>query len=123
MPFPTDSDWDAGIVVPAPTSISAQAYLAPMQGEWDVSDIEKAFVAEKASQRKRCRVPDDILDAWPADLVEALHRRVAHNLALRALPLGLDSSIGELGVSQQRVGGLDAEVRRLEAPYRKLVVG
>jgi hypothetical protein len=56
-------------------------------------------------------------------LLEALCRRVAHNLAVRALPLGLQATIGDGAALATRVGGTDAEVRRLEAPYRKLVVG
>jgi hypothetical protein len=61
--------------------------------------------------------------AYPEDLTEALYRRVAHNLSMRALPLGIQANISEMAVSTTRVGGLDAEVARLEAPYRKRVVG
>ena len=48
---------------------------------------------------------------------------MAHNLALRALPLGVQASISDMAVATTRVGGLDAEVARLEAPYRKVVFG
>lgn len=60
---------------------------------------------------------------WESDLAEALNRRVAHNLALRGLPLGVQASITDTAVATNRVGGTDAEVKRLEAPYRRLVVG
>lgn len=68
-------------------------------------------------------VAADVHDVWPGDLVEALYRRVAHTLALRALPLGFQATVSEGGVATNSVGGTDAEVRRLEAPYRRLVVG
>lgn len=55
----------------------------------------------------------------PSDLAEALKRRVARNLAMRSLPLGVQSD--ELGAT--RVGSVDPEVRRLEGPYRRLAVG
>lgn len=58
-----------------------------------------------------------------SDLTEALCRRVAHNLALRNLPLGVQASVTEAAIAQTRVGGTDAEVSRLEAPFRKLAVG
>ncbi len=105
----------------APTATDAAAYLGTDQG-WDTAAIASAFAAEKAAQAAACRVPADDA-AWPADLVEALFRRVAHNLALRALPLGLQASVSEAAVQNTRVGGSDAEVRRLEAPHRRLVVG
>lgn len=108
--------------MPAPNTLDAQAYLEPMRGSWSAEDITKAFAAEKAAQARVCSVPAD--DAvWPADLAEALFRRTAHNLALRALPLGFEEVISETSATGMRVGGTDAEVRRLEAPYRRLVVG
>lgn len=68
-------------------------------------------------------VAADVHDVWPADLAEALYRRVAHNLALRALHLGVSVNVAEAAVSTRFVGGEDREVLRLEAPYRRLVVG
>lgn len=63
------------------------------------------------------------LDPDRTDLNEALFRRVAHNLALRTLPLGVQASLAEGAVATTRVGGTDAEVRRLEAPFRRRTVG
>ncbi len=109
--------------MPAPTIGDVEDYLgdgSPWLGEtpW----VEAAFAAEKAAQRSVCRVPAD--DAtWPDDLAEALLRRVVHNLELRNLPLGVQASAAEAAVAITRVGGTDAEVRRLEGPYRKRVVG
>lgn len=84
--------------------------------------VEGAWRAEKSAQRSVCRVPADDAE-WPDALREALCRRVAHNLALRALPLGVQSAITDSAIATTRVGGTDAEVKRLEAPHRKRVVG
>jgi hypothetical protein len=88
---------------------------------WDAPEILSAYTAEIAAQADVCRLPAD--GAYPQALVEALCRRVAHNLALRALPLGVQASISDMSVATNRVGGLDAEVARLEAPWRKVVLG
>jgi hypothetical protein len=84
-------------------------------------EITGALAAEKAAQAARCVVPADDA-AWPADLAEALCRRVHRNLVMRGLPLGLSTTMSEATVSVTRVG-MDPEVVRLEAPYRRLVVG
>lgn len=109
--------------MPAPAAEAATAYLATAgAGSWSQGDVNGAYAAEKAAQARRCRVPADD-GTWPADLVEALFRRIAVNLALRSLPLAVSASIGEAGTATNRVGGRDPEVTRLEAPYRKLVKG
>lgn len=110
--------------MPAPTATDAQTYLSASSSDqgWDLAEITSAFNAEKAAQAAVCKVPTDA-EVWPADLTEALFRRIAHNLALRALPLGVQANISEVAVATTRVGGTDAEVRRLEAPHRRLVVG
>lgn len=103
-----------------PTWEGAREYLgvdAPSDDK-----VRSSFASEAASQAHRCRVPvGDV--PWPDDLVEALYRRVANSLAVRAVPLGLQVTMTEAAVSTVHVGGLDAMVRRLEAPYRKLVIG
>ncbi len=79
-------------------------------------DVEDALMAEEAAQAARC---ETFKYAGNLDLREALMRRVARNLALRNLPLGVQADEGG-GV---RIGSSDPEVRRLEAPYRRLPVG
>lgn len=109
--------------MPAPTPEEAVAYLASVGAtQWSPEDVASAYAAEKGAQARRCRVPADGA-AWDPDLAEALLRRVAVNLALRALPLALQASMSEGGVSTSRVGGGDPEVRRLERPFRKLILG
>lgn len=107
--------------MPAPDLAAVTEYLGD-GSSWADDDVSSALAAEKAAQSRRCRVPADA-DEWPADLTEALCRRVAVNLANRNLPLGVQASISEAAVAQTRVGGSDREVGRLEAPYRRLAVG
>jgi hypothetical protein len=113
--------------MPAPTVEQATTYLGA-DSSWTEEQVSSAFAAEKAAQAKVCRVPvasetPETDPDWDADLVEALFRRVAHNLALRALPLGLQATITDGAALANQVGGTDAEVRRLEKPFRKLVFG
>lgn len=76
--------------------------------------IQDALDAETASQRRVCRVRAE----YPADLKEALMRRVARNLALRKLPLMVLRGSSEQG--DLTPPGRDPEVRRLEGPHRRL---
>jgi len=108
----------------APSATEVGTYLDNAIGAswWTPDDVASALAAEKAAQAKRCRVPADA-EAWPDDLAEALKRRTAHNLAVRPLPLGVQPTVTEAAALATFVGGTDAEVRRLEAPHRKLVIG
>jgi hypothetical protein len=93
-------------------------YLSSRSGAtYSDGDVQQALAAERDVQRRSCRSESD----WPVEsaLLEALCRRVHRNLAMRGLPLGVQAT---------EVGGIrpaleDAEVRRLERPYRKTVVG
>ena len=79
--------------------------------------IQGALNAETSAQAGKCRIPDPV----PADLDEALKRRVVRNLALRKLPLAMLQGDADGGAVV--LPGNDPEVRRLEAPHRKLVMG
>ena len=112
--------------MPAPTAGDVREYLGwdpdePESWEWPDEALSSAVAAERAAQAAVCSVPAEGED-WPADLAEALCRRVAANLAVRALPLGTQQSLSDFGVSVARVGGGDREVARLEAPYRQIPV-
>lgn len=98
----------------APTAEQVGNYLG--EHSWPVEDIQAALDAETAAQGRVCRVPDPM----PADLAEALMRRTAANLARRRLLLDGQPSESEF---PQVLPGRDPEVRRLEAPWRKLVMG
>lgn len=111
----------------APDLDAVLAYLGP-DHSWSDDQIDAALSAEIAAQKRVVAFPPDPLPPaeplpYPADLAEALCRRVAANLANRALPLGVSAAMSEMAISTTRVGGGDAEVRRLERPWRRLVVG
>lgn len=97
------------VAVPTATEISDRLELT-----LEPEEVEAVLAAEVADQASRCRVVP-----YAAPLAEALYRRVQRALAMRNLPLGVQMD-AEGGI---RVGSNDPEVRRLEAPYRRLVVG
>lgn len=111
----------------APDLTVVKAYLNEaddsLVAKWGDTAITGALAAEKAAQSRVCRVPTDPDAEWPADLTEALCRRVAANLAARAVPSGVQSTLTEFGPTTARIGGIDREVRRLEGPFRKVVLG
>lgn len=80
-------------------------------------NLADALAAEYAAQAARCRT-----GLYTADLRQALLRRVQCNIARRSLPLGMTLGDNDAGTSSY-VPGQDPEVRRLEAPYRRMVVG
>jgi hypothetical protein len=104
----------------APTVEDVTEYIGN-EGSWTPEEIGAALLTEKAAQAKRCRVPADDA-AWDADLAEALCRRVHRNLVMRGLPLGLSTTMAEATVAVTKIG-YDVETSRLEAPFRKWVVG
>lgn len=110
----------------APDRDDVKAYLGPDHGYAD-DQIDGALAAETAAQMKLVKLPADPVPPadplpYPADLAEALCRRVARNLAMRGIPLALQSTVSELGTATARVGSTDPEIRRLEGPYRKRVL-
>lgn len=109
--------------MPAPTDAQVVAYLRAIdsQAAIDTDVVSGALLTEKANQANRCRVPADDAE-WPADLAEALCRRVARNLAARAHVLGFVPSMDPNGGATY-LNAHDPEIKRLEAPYRKLVMG
>lgn len=103
-----------------PTVDDVDAYLTSGSGEhdWSTTDLASALAAEQAAQARTCRLGP----VYPADLREALLRRVQRNLAMRPLALAIqrgDGDGGDTNVLPQN----DPEVRRLERPYRKLPLG
>lgn len=104
--------------MPAPDVPAVVEYLGPNSAS--AATLAGALAAEKAAQATKCRVPAD--DAvWPEDLVEALKRRVACNLARRGLPIAVLQ--GDSGQGPVTIPANDPEVRRLEGPYRRLCFG
>lgn len=104
--------------MPRPTVSDVRDYLGDTSATDD--EIADALAAETASQDRACRVPDD--PDYPADLGQALKRRVARNLAARLVPIAQMTTF-DGGVSSARVPFRDAEVSRLESPWRRVTVG
>jgi hypothetical protein len=98
-----------------PTLPDCQAYLASVGLTYTTEAVTDALTAETVAQANVCRVGDPM----PADLAQALKRRVARNLTMRAVPLGVMSN--ETGATP--LGSNDPEIRRLEKPFRKVVMG
>lgn len=95
---------------------------------WAEDEVDLALSAELAAQQTVVRseyfiedTEDEDYREYGADLAEALKRRVARNLAMRALPLSVTQ--GDVETSPAYLPRYDPEIRRLEAPYRRLVVG
>lgn len=87
-----------------------------------LDDVWSAFGAEVVSQASACRIEERAVGEpidLPEPLAEALVRRVARNLAMRNIPLGV--VMDEAGGT--RIGWSDPEIRRLEGPYRRVPVG
>jgi hypothetical protein len=101
-----------------------KTYIGSGVSQWTDDEITQAMLAEAVDQSNRIRSFDP--DApFPESLVQALCRRVLRNLSLRAVPLGLTagSGDGDGGGQPSYVPSRDPEVRRFEAPYRRLTVG
>lgn len=84
------------------------------------SQIDNALAAETVAQLGKVAyrpVTDDVPDPDNSDLDEALKRRVQRNLAMRPLPLSIQGVGAEFGPT--RIGGVDPEIRRLEAQQRR----
>lgn len=98
------------------TLAEVKAYLGDVS--WSDGEIQDALDAENAAQAKACNIPTSTV---PADLENALMRRVQRNLTLRNLPLAVLQGDAEAG--NLYLPGRDPEIRRLESPYRRLVAG
>lgn len=86
---------------------------------WTNTDLEDALAAESAAQAKACEIPADP-GPGTVDLDQALKRRVAVNLIRRRWLT--DDNRGDSD-SPPPLPSRDPEVRRLEAYYRRLVMG
>ena len=82
--------------------------------------LSQVLVAEADLQVHACRVPEGDVDG-PAALIQALYRRCGREVAARGVPLGMMGADSEYGPA--RLSRWDAEVDRLEGPYRVLVFG
>lgn len=108
----------------APDLAAVKTYLGTNHSFTDPEIIE-ALNAEKVAQTNVVRLPADPLTGpvpYPADLAQALMRRVKRSLEMKNHPLGMQQMNTEFGAINTRIGK-DPEITRLEAPYRKRRVG
>ena len=94
---------------------AVKTYLGTAAGQWSDAELTRTLASEASAQSARVRA----LSPRPADLDEALLRRVSRNLAMRKVPLGV--AVSE--VEATRIGARDPEITRLEGPYKKVAVG
>jgi len=84
--------------------------------------LQSVMDAELELQGVACRLPATTPPGeTPAALVQALYRRCGREVAARGVPLGMMGADAEYGPA--RLSRWDAEVDRLEGPYRVLVFG
>jgi len=100
-----------------PTVDDVARYLKSSAASWSEAELRDELDAEFEHQQAKCGVRA----VYPVPLRKALLRRVQRALAMRALPLAVMQ--GDADGGSQLLPGNDPEVRRLEGPYRKLVVG
>jgi hypothetical protein len=107
----------AYVLAPAvpPDVDDVDTYLLPHSHSPET--LQLALDVEEQQQRDMCRVTP-----YTANLRGALLRRVACNLARKALPLAVLQGDADSG-SSSVLPGNDPEVRRLEGSRRKLVMG
>lgn len=81
--------------------------------------LQTVLDGELAVQAAVCQVPDDPAPL-PAELVQAVYRRVARVVRLRSLPTGMVGDTDEYGPVQ--AARRDAEIDRLEMIHRNAVL-
>lgn len=115
---------DAAAYVAGPTTSGGMPivddvarYLKAAAASWSQSELQDELDSEFEHQQAKCGVRA----VYPTPLRKALLRRVQRALAMRALPLATQQ--GDADGGSFLLPGNDPEVRRLEAPYRKLVGG
>lgn len=95
-----------------------KTYLGPTAAKYTDDVLMSVIATETAAQAAKVNYP---VVASPL-LAEALLRRCQRNLAMRALPIGLTDVQGDAD-TRSYVPSSDPEIRRLEGPFRKLVLG
>jgi hypothetical protein len=108
---------------PIPTAAELRDWMSLTATQLTDHDLGVIRSGEIASQRAECRIPATLVTAGlvPAPLVESMYRRVARAVAARGIPLGTRSGDGEFG--PVTIVSYDAEITRLEGPFRRFVTG
>ena len=102
-----------------PTVAEVRAWVQVPASAVSDPQLDLVIAAEADLQAAGARVPCDYV-VVPA-LQQAIYRRVGRHLAARGVPLGLIGADAEYGPT--RLARWDAEMERLEGPYRRLVFG
>jgi len=104
-----------------PTAAELDGWLGGAgEHSWSDGDLQEALDSEASNQRRMCRVPA----AYPPDLWWALMRRAARALAMkRQLTEQPRSDSADFDLPATMPPGRDADIRRLEGPWRKLTAG
>lgn len=110
------------MVYPDLVTVKAWMKLDPADGR-DDDGLLAGMAAAESHQRSQCDLPvyDEAgteLDL-PSDLQQAFFLRVQRYLARRNSPDGI---VGFADFGPIRVSSFDADIERLEGPYRKVVV-
>ena len=103
-----------------PTLDAVRAWIGVPATVLDDAQLQTVLDGETAVQAELCIVPADP-EVLPAELVQALYRRVARVVRLRSLPTGMVGDTDEYGPVQ--AARHDAEIARLEAVHRQVVLG
>jgi hypothetical protein len=107
---------DAPVTYAPPTVEDARAWIDTPATVVDDEQLQTVLDAELALQAKLCTV-----EPWSPALTQALLRRVGREVAAMALPLGVIAPDGEFGGAN--LPRFDAEIERLERPFRRVVIG
>jgi hypothetical protein len=100
-----------------PTVADVRAWSSVSTASLTDDQVQAIVDTETALQAASCLVPA----AYPAPLAQAVLRRCAREIAARGLPLGMaGDTTGDY--APVRLPSFDAEIERLESPYRVLSV-
>lgn len=103
-----------------PTAGDVLDYLTSggQSSSFSEQQIESFLASERAAQARRCRIPA----SYPPDLRMALLRRVQRAMAMKGIVYDGETTDFDGGTTTFRPTS-DPEIRRLEAPYRKVILG
>lgn len=102
-----------------PTLQQVRAYIGVPATAIPDEQLQLMLDACLADQAARCR--PYLTDAYPAELAQALYRRVQREVASKNLPLGMVGIDAEYGPA--RIPTYDALIEDHERPWRAQVVG
>lgn len=97
-----------------PTVPEVRAWLKVSTSAVSDDVLADVLAAESANQAKACRL-DPAATERDDDLITALYRRCARQIAARGVPLGI---VADAEFGPMRMSTIDAEIERLEGYNR-----